>query len=97
MQDRFATSDQLLVISLSLITQRMFEGMKGFPLLAVPFFVLTGQLMLKGRLLRKMCDFANALVGNVRGGLAMINIVVSLFWGRSLAWQLLMPPPLDRS
>jgi tripartite ATP-independent transporter DctM subunit len=66
---------------LSLITQRMFEGMNGFPLLAVPFFVLTGQLMLKGRLLRKMCDFANALVGHVRGGLAMINIVVSLFLG----------------
>lgn len=66
---------------LSLITQRMFEGMNGFPLLAVPFFVLTGQLMLKGRLLRKMCDFANALIGHIRGGLALVNILVSLFLG----------------
>jgi tripartite ATP-independent transporter DctM subunit len=59
----------------------MFEGMNGFPLLAVPFFVLTGQLLLKGRLLRKMCEFANAMFGHIRGGLAMINIVVSLFLG----------------
>jgi len=66
---------------LTLITQRMFEGMNGFPLLAVPFFVLTGQLLLKGRLLKKMCEFANAMVGHIRGGLAMINIVVSLFLG----------------
>jgi tripartite ATP-independent transporter DctM subunit len=66
---------------LTLITQRMFEGMNGFPLLAVPFFVLTGQLLLKGRLLRRMCDFANAIVGHIRGGLAMINIIVSLFLG----------------
>ena len=66
---------------LTVITQRMFEGMNGFPLLAVPFFVLTGQFMLKGRLLRKMCEFANALIGHIRGGLAMINIVVSLFLG----------------
>lgn len=66
---------------ITLVTQRMVEGMNGFPLLAVPFFVLTGQLMLKGRLLRKMCDFANAIVGHIRGGLAMINILVSLFLG----------------
>ena len=66
---------------LTVITQRMFEGMNGFPLLAVPFFVLTGQFMLKGRLLRRMCEFANALIGHIRGGLAMINIVVSLFLG----------------
>lgn len=66
---------------LTVVTQRMFEGMNGFPLLAVPFFVLTGQLMLKGRLLRRMCEFANAVFGHIRGGLAMINIIVSLFLG----------------
>ncbi len=66
---------------LTLITQRMVEGMNGFPLLAVPFFVLTGQLMLKGRLLQKMCEFANAMLGHIRGGLAIINIAVSLFLG----------------
>ncbi len=65
----------------TLITQRMFEGMNGFPLLAVPFFVLTGQFMLKGRLLRKMVQFANAMLGHIRGGLALINIAVSLFLG----------------
>ncbi|MCK5206112.1 MAG: TRAP transporter large permease, partial [Desulfobacterales bacterium] len=66
---------------LTLITQRMVEGMNGFPLLAVPFFVLTGQFMLKGRLLRKMVQFANAMLGHIRGGLALINIAVSLFLG----------------
>ncbi len=79
-----ASSILYLVIQdypLTLITQRMFEGMNGFPLLAVPFFVLTGQLLLKGRLLGKMCEFANAMFGHIRGGLAMINIVVSLFLG----------------
>lgn len=66
---------------LTLVTQRMFEGMNGFALLAVPFFVLTGQLMAKGHLLRHLTDFVNAFIGHVRGALALVTIGTCLFMG----------------
>ena len=66
---------------LTLVAQRMFEGMNGFALLAVPFFVLTGQFMLKGHLLRALTDFVNAFIGHVRGALAMVTIGTCLFMG----------------
>lgn len=66
---------------LTLVTQRMFEGMNGFALLAVPFFVLTGQFMVKGHLLRSLTDFVNAFIGHVRGALALVTIGTCLFMG----------------
>ncbi|WP_198471299.1 TRAP transporter large permease [Acetomicrobium sp. S15 = DSM 107314] len=64
-----------------LVVQRMFEGMNGFSLLAVPFFVLTGQFMLKGHLLEALVDLVNGFFGHVRGALAIVTIGVSLFMG----------------
>ena len=66
---------------LTLIPQRMFQGMNGFALLAVPFFILTGQLMAKGRILRDLTDFVNAFVGHVRGALALVTVGTCLFMG----------------
>jgi len=65
-------------IPLTVISQRLFEGMNGFPLLAVPFFLICGQFMLKGKLLDPLIDAAEAFIGHIRGGLAMVNVVVSL-------------------
>ena len=59
---------------LTLVPQRMFQGMNGFALLAVPFFILTGQLMVKGSLLKSLTDFVNAFVGHVRGALALVTV-----------------------
>ncbi|NLO58436.1 MAG: TRAP transporter large permease, partial [Synergistaceae bacterium] len=64
-----------------LVAQRMFEGMNGFSLLAVPFFVMTGQFMLKGHLLEALIDFVNAFIGHVRGALALVTIGTCLFMG----------------
>ena len=64
-----------------LVVQRMFEGMNGFSLLSVPFFVLTGQFLLKGHLLEALIDFVNAFIGHVRGALALVTIGTCLFMG----------------
>ena len=66
---------------LTLIPQRMFQGMNGFALLAVPFFILTGQLMAKGSILKDLTDFVNAFVGHVRGALALVTVGTCLFMG----------------
>ncbi len=66
---------------LTLIPQRMFQGMNGFALLAVPFFILTGQLMVKGSILKNLTDFVNAFLGHVRGALALVTVGSCLFMG----------------
>jgi TRAP-type transport system large permease protein len=66
---------------LTLVSQRMFQGMNGFALLAVPFFILTGQLMCKGSILKNLTDFVNAFVGHVRGALALVTVATCLFMG----------------
>uniref|UniRef100_A0A7C4VS15 TRAP transporter large permease n=1 Tax=Desulfatirhabdium butyrativorans TaxID=340467 RepID=A0A7C4VS15_9BACT len=68
-------------VPLLLMAQRMFTGMDSFPLMAVPFFVLAGELMNRGGTTRRLIDFANILVGRIPGGLAHTNIVASMFFG----------------
>lgn len=66
---------------LDIVPQRLFSGMNSFSLLAVPFFILTGQLMMKGNLLKSLCDFVKAFVGHIRGSLAMVAVGTCLFMG----------------
>lgn len=68
-------------VPLLLIAQRMFTGIDSFPLMAVPFFVLAGELMNRGGTTKRLIDFANVLVGRVPGGLAHTNILASMFFG----------------
>lgn len=73
----------LLVIGdvpLHLIPQRMFTGMDSFPLMAVPFFILAGDLMNAAGITDRIVRFATVLVGHIRGGLAHVNIVASMFF-----------------
>lgn len=51
------------------VFQRMFAGMNIFALLAIPFFIYAGELMLHGGIAERLMRFANAIVGNIRGGL----------------------------
>jgi C4-dicarboxylate transporter DctM subunit len=71
---------QLGDIPLLLIPHMMFQGTDSFPLLAVPFFVLAGALMNAGGITRRLVNFANLLVGHVRNGLALVNVVASMFF-----------------
>ena len=57
-----------------------FDGATSFPLIAIPLFILAGALMNTGGISRRLIDFVSALIGFVRGGLAMVNVGVSLFF-----------------
>ena len=64
----------------SLVIQRMYYGLTSFPLVAVPLFILAGELLEKGGILRRLLDFANLLIGRKRAGLAYGNVVASIFF-----------------
>jgi tripartite ATP-independent transporter DctM subunit len=61
--------------------QRSLSGISVFSLLAIPFFVFAGELMLHGGIAMRLVRFASALVGHVRGGLASVNIFSSMLFG----------------
>ena len=62
-------------LKLMVVAQRMFTGIDSFPLMAIPFFILSGHLMNAGGTTQRLITFCNALVGFLRGGLANISIV----------------------
>ncbi|MCB8888292.1 TRAP transporter large permease [Vreelandella malpeensis] len=59
----------------SIISQRLFAGLDSFTIMAIPFFVLSGLLMERGGIARRMIDFATALVGWIRGSLLLVSVV----------------------
>lgn len=70
-----------LDLPLQMVAQNMVKGLNVFVLLAVPFFILAGDIMASGGIADKLVAFANSLVGWMRGGLAMVNILASMFFG----------------
>ncbi|WP_027133653.1 TRAP transporter large permease [Geminicoccus roseus] len=58
----------------------IFDGATSFPLIAIPLFILAGALMNTGGISRRLIAFVSALIGFMRGGLAMVNVGVSLFF-----------------
>ncbi len=62
----------------AIIAQNMISGADTFTLLAIPFFILAGELMNAGGLSRRIIDFAIALVGHIRGGLGIVAIVAAI-------------------
>jgi len=67
-------------VPLHLIPQRLFTGMDSFPIMAVPFFILGGDLMNAAKITDRIIDFSKLLVGRIRGGLGHVNIVGSMFF-----------------
>lgn len=70
-----------LQLPLMQVVQLMVKGVFSFSLMAVPFFIVSGEIMGKGGISDKLIELSDALVGWIRGGLAMVNIVASLFFG----------------
>jgi tripartite ATP-independent transporter DctM subunit len=68
-------------LPLLVVVQQMFAQTQSFPLLALPFFILAGQLMMSGRLGQGLIGFASATVGHYRGGLASTTVVGSVVFG----------------
>ena len=58
----------------------MFGGIDSFPLMAIPFFIMAGDLMSRSGVLPRLVDLANSLVGHFKGGLAYVNILASMFF-----------------
>lgn len=63
------------------IVQRMGTGLDSFALLAIPFFILSGQLMTQGGIADRLIAFAKTIVGSLPGGLALINIISAMLMG----------------
>ena len=63
------------------VAQRLSTGISSFPLLAIPFFVLSGVLMGDGGMARRLMEFASSLVGRFPGGLAYVNTLSCMLFG----------------
>ena len=71
---------QFLDLQISTAITKTFGGIDSFSLMAIPFFILAGQIMGKARIIEQIVNFANALVGRLRGGLGHVNIVASMIF-----------------
>ena len=69
------------IMAFTTIAQRMATGLDSFSLLAIPLFILAGQIMNKGGIAQRLITFAKALVGSFPGGLAYVNIVGAMLFG----------------
>lgn len=67
-------------VPLMVVTQHMFQGINSFALVAVPMFILTGDLMAQGKVSEKLVNFADALVGFMRGGLSIVSVIAGMFF-----------------
>ncbi|KAA2220006.1 TRAP transporter large permease [Maribacter flavus] len=70
-----------VVPALTTVSQRMATGLDSFALLAIPFFILSGELMNKGGIAHRLIAFAKTLVGSLPGGLALINVIAAMLMG----------------
>ncbi len=67
--------------SVTTIAERMATGIDSFPLLAIPFFILAGQIMNKGGIARRLINLARVIMGRLPGGLAYVNILACMLFG----------------
>lgn len=65
---------------LSQLITKMFGGLDSFTVLAIPFYILVGKIMEKGNITKDLVNFSNSLIGHVKGGLAHVNILTSMFF-----------------
>lgn len=70
-----------LDIPLEAVMLKISDGVSKFSLLAIPFFVLAGAIMAEGGMARRLVAFANVMVGFIRGGLSLVNVLASTFFG----------------
>jgi tripartite ATP-independent transporter DctM subunit len=67
--------------AITTIAQRMGTGLDSFSLLAIPFFILAGELMNRGGIANRLIEFAKSLTGRMRGGLLHVNIIAAMLMG----------------
>ncbi|HKK73468.1 MAG TPA: TRAP transporter large permease [Saprospiraceae bacterium] len=69
------------VPGITTVCQRMTTGIDSFALLAIPFFILAGEIMNKGGIANRLINFAKSLVGSLPGGLAYVNVLAAMLFG----------------
>lgn len=67
-------------IPLEIIAQKVITGIDSFPLLAIPFFMLAGNLMSSGGIAKRLVNFFDSLIGHVTGGLGIVTVAVCMFF-----------------
>ena len=67
-------------VSTQILTQGLIRGIDNYPLLAIPFFMIAGEIMNKGGISRRVVTFANALVGHIKGGLGYVTVVSGMIF-----------------
>ena len=65
---------------MALLYRNVYNGMDSFPLMAIPFFMLAGELMNRGGITARLVEFAQAMMGHLRGGLAHVNVLSSMLF-----------------
>jgi tripartite ATP-independent transporter DctM subunit len=70
-----------LDLSPMVVVQQMVSGINSFSLMAIPFFIIAGEIMGQGGISDRLIKFSNVIIGWMRGGLAMVNILASMFFG----------------
>ncbi len=65
---------------ITLLYRNVYNGMDSFPLMAIPFFMLAGELMNRGGITTRLVEFSQALMGHLRGGLAHVNVLSSILF-----------------
>lgn len=68
-------------VSPAIMVEQAIRGVNSFPLLAIPFFMLVGEVMSTGGIARRLVNFASDLVGFITGGLGQVNVAASMFFG----------------
>ena len=79
----FATILALLIdgtMPIQIVHQKMVSGIESFPFLAIPLFILTGGFMETGGISRRLVNFAQSIVGHIRGGLGLVMVITEMFF-----------------
>lgn len=67
-------------VNLLIVVQRMFAATDSFSLIAVPFFILAGDLLARGTISKRLVTFAESVLGRIRGGLSVVSVVAGMFF-----------------
>ena len=67
-------------LSGNFIVQQLLAGCDSFPLMAIPLFILAGELMAAGGVSKRILEVCNAFVGHITGGLAIVTVIVCMFF-----------------
>lgn len=70
-----------LHVPLMAVAQQMVKGISSFSLITIPFFILAGEIMGQGGISTRLVNFSKVIVGRLRGGLAIVDVLASLFFG----------------